>query len=253
MKNYITFYAVLAILFWPAFGKSQSSVKDSVMTIPLLDFSYALQFPGADLADRFGVSSNVQMSFFVKSKSNFLFGVSGGYLFGDNVKEADFLYDFTDENGGIPGIGGIYADVRLYERGLNFEAKFGKVFPWFGPNMNSGPMVLIGAGYLQHRIRIEDANSDVPLFNEDNRKGYDRLTAGFVSSQFIGYRYIGNSKLINFFGGFEIKEAFTSSLRGYNYDTQSSDTDSRLDMQYGIRVGITLPIYKKAPKEYYFD
>lgn len=253
MNNYFRLYALLAVLFLTKTVYSQGSVRDSVLTIPLLDFSYALQFPGEDLSNRFGSNSNIEMSVLIKTKSNFLFGVSGSYMFGRNVRETDFLNGFVDEAGGIPGVGGIYADVRLYERGINFEGKFGKIFPWFGPNKNSGPMILFGAGYLQHRIRIEDSNNDVPLFDEDNRKGYDRLSGGFVASQFIGYRYIGNTKLINFFGGFEIKEAFTTNLRGYNYDTQAPDNDSRLDLLYGVRVGITVPIYKKAPREYYYN
>ena len=253
MKIHTRLYAFLAVIFWTSTGIAQGSIRDSVLSIPLLDFSYAFQFPGADLADRFGTNSNLELGFLIKNKKNFMYGVTGAYFFGSNVVEDDFLYDFTDDADQIPGTSGIYADVVLYERGLNFEAKFGKLFPWLGPNVNSGPMFLIGAGYIQHKIRIEDRNSDVPLFDEENRKGYDRLSGGFVTSQFIGYRYLGNNKLINFFAGFEVKEAFTTSLRKYNYDTQSADTDARFDMQYGIRVGITVPIYKKAPKEFYYN
>lgn len=254
VKRYIELFPLAFIaLTFSSTGFGQARVSDSVIFTPLLDISYALQFPGGDMADRFGVNSNIGGSFFIKTKKNVLYGASATFMFGNNVKEDGFMLSLADESGSVPGISGLYADVLLYQRGFSVEGHFGKIFPVFGPNMNSGIMAYAGAGYLQHNIRIEDRNGEVPLFGEDYRKGYDRLTGGFTTSQFLGYRHLGNQRLINFFIGAEFRQAFTTNLRGYNYDTQSRDTESRLDLLYGIRFGVTLPFYKKPPQEYYFN
>ncbi len=254
MKRYIYFF-VIVLIAWVFSLKSygQARVSDSVIFSPLLDISYAVQFPSGELAERFGINSNLGATFFIKTKKNFLYGVSGSFLFGSNVKGDDFMLSLADESGGIPGISGLYADVLLYQRGFTVEGHFGKILPVFGPNMNSGIMAYVGVGYMQHNIRIEDRNGEVPLFGEDFKKGYDRLTGGFTTSQFLGYRHLGNRRLINFFIGAEFRQGFTKNLRGYNYDTQSADTESRLDLLYGVRFGVTLPFYKKPPQEYYFN
>jgi hypothetical protein len=53
---------------------------------------------------------------------------------------------------------------------------------------------------------------------------------------------------LNFFGGFDIMQAFTRNRRGYNFDTQKEDTKDRIDILVGVRIGITLPIYIYTPE-----
>lgn len=234
-------------------SQAQQSVSDSVIGVVLIDVTYTLQSPGGDLSDRFGLNSAVGGSFYYKTKSNWLIGASGNFMFGSDVKERTMLDGFRDENGGILGTTGLYANVLLYQRGFNLEARVGKIFPWFGPNPNSGIMVTAGVGFLQHKIRFEDSVEEVPLLLDDNAKGYDRLTNGLMISQFIGYRYLGNRRLMNFIAGIEVMEAFTRNRRQFNYDTRSEDNESRLDLLYGFRIGFTLPLYKRVPKEFYYE
>ena len=112
--------------------------------------------------------------------------------------------------------------------------------------------MLTGIGFLQHKKRIEVTGNVVPELTRDYRKGYDRLSNGPAITQFIGYHYLSNRRLINFFGGFEAIAALTKNRRGYNYDTMEYDNKQRFDLLYGIRFGWIIPLYKKKPKEFYF-
>jgi hypothetical protein len=46
-------------------------------------------------------------------------------------------------------------------------------------------------------------------------------------------------------------EGFTQSRRSYDYDLMKQDTKKRLDILYGGKVAWILPLYKKAPQEFY--
>jgi hypothetical protein len=43
--------------------------------------------------------------------------------------------------------------------------------------------------------------------------------------------------------GLELTQAFTQSRRSYNFDTRSTDTESRQDFLTGFKIGWTLPLY----------
>ncbi|KAB1063456.1 hypothetical protein [Salibacter halophilus] len=234
-------------------AKSQVSIKDSAVFTSLIDVSYALQFPGGDMADRFGYNNNIGGGFSVKLKSNWEFGLSGSLLFGRQVKDDRMLEPFTDDQGIVLGLSGLPADIFLYERGFTVQAKVGKVIPLGFSNPNSGLLIKVGGGFMQHKIRIEDEYADVPMLNyKDNKVGFDRLSFGAMTSQFIGYRYLSDRRLINFFFGFEFMQGFTKARRDYQYDIGRPSDETRLDLLYGIRLGWTLPLYQKQPDEYYF-
>ena len=141
------------------------------------------------------------------------------------------------------------------ERGFNINLMIGKVFTVFSPNANSGIYVHGGAGYLQHRMKIETQDQVIPSLELDYRKGYDRFTTGLNLHQFVGYAYLGNSGVVNFYGGFYIMEGFTQNRREVFFDQPDTPvpTGTRLDMLYGFKVGWFVPVYKRKPKEFYFN
>jgi len=228
------------------------SVKDSSFFFPLVGMHVAGQLPQADLAKRFGANFSAGGSFLLKTKKNFLFGVEGSYFFGRNVKE-DVLTQLRNTEGFVTDNQGFPADLRVTERGWNLYAVVGKIFPKFGHNPNSGITAWIGGGYMQHKIKLYDAQKKVAAVKGDLAKGYDRLSGGPALTQFIGYTYLSNNRLVNFYAGFEFFEGFTKSYRVYNYDTGLRDTKNRFDMQIGFRFGWLLPLYKKTPREYYYN
>lgn len=225
---------------------------DSAIAVPLVGIHFGGQVPGGDLAKRFGPNLNAGGTFLYKTRKNWIFGLEGNYMFGRNVKE-DVLKQLKTSNGTIIDNEGYPADLRVSERGIGIHAVGGRVFKLLSANPNSGLMVTVGGGYLQHKINLYDAQQKIAAVKGDLKRGYDRLTNGFSTSQFIGYLFLSDNRLLNFYFGFESYQGFTKSVRKWNYDTGLPDTQSRLDLTYGFRFGWILPLYKKKPNEYYYN
>lgn len=245
-------YVSLLLIVLVFTANAQVSVKDSAIAAPLLGFSFGYHQPGGDLYDRFGPHTDIGFSFLYKTKKNLLIGIHGSYLFSNNVKETGILDSLRDSNGFIINQNGQYAEVRLFERGWNIHAGIGKLFDVWGPNPNSGFFVYAGAGYLQHKIKIDDIGNQSPQLAGDYRKGYDRLTSGLAFTEMAGYIFLSNKRLVNFFAAIELTQGFTQSRRSWDFDLMRRDTQKRIDLAYGVRAGWILPLYKKVPNEYYY-
>jgi hypothetical protein len=250
MMRPLTYFLVIILLL--AFHvQAQVSLKDSLITAPLISVNYSAQFPGGDMVNRYGWDSNVGANFMLKTKHNWFFSADYGYLFGSIIKEEHVLDALKTSNGKIINKEGLYADVRVFERGYMGALRIGHVFPFLSPNKNCGFFITAGPAFLQHKIRFDDIGNTAPQLTKEYKKGYDRLTNGPAVSAFLGYLYLDNRHFINFFGGFEFLYAWTQSRRGYNYDTMQYDTAKHIDMLSGFRVGFIIPIYKMVPDEYY--
>ena len=254
MKTFfvLIFCAILLVLN-AAEAQAQAPVKDSALFAPIVGISYSYQIAGGDLAKRFGNNSNVGINFLIKTKSNWLIGADWNYIFGNKIKEKGILDSIKTESGYIIDNNGQYAQTRMFERGYYSSLKFGKLFPYLSPNKNSGFIFLASVGVLQHKIRIEDIGNRSPQLSKEYRKGYDRLTNGIGVSEFVGYLLLGNTRLVNLFGGFEFTQAFTQSRRSFNFDTMQRDTQKRRDYLSGFRIGIILPLYKRGPQDFYYN
>ena len=229
---------------------AQVSVKDSSIFTPLVKISYGYQFPGGDLSKRFGNSSSLQGNFELKTKKYWTFGINGSYFFGKDVKES--LFDsISTSTGAIINRSGEYADVRTFERGFTVSGTFGRLFKFKKPNPNSGIMFDLGVGFMQHKIRIETIGNNVPQLSKEYKKGYDRLSNGLLLSENLGYMYLSNNRLANFYIGLECLQGFTQSRRSWDYDLMKKDTQKRVDILYGAKIAWILPLYKKAPQEFY--
>jgi hypothetical protein len=193
----------------------------------------------------------------LKNKKNWLFGVDFDFLFGNIIKDDALLADITTKEGGIIAGDGTVADVNEYERGFYVDARLGKLFPVFGPNPNSGILITGSAGFLQQKIRIEVDGNNTPQLAPDYRIGYDRLTSGLGISEFIGYMYLGNNRLISFYGGVELVQGWTKGRRDWQYDLMGPYNSKQYDTLYSLTFGWILPLYKRASKTakagyYYF-
>jgi hypothetical protein len=226
---------------------------DSALTVPLVGVNIGGQLPSGDLASRFGPNLRAGGSFLIKTKGNWIYGIDAFYFFGRNVKE-DVLKQLKTPEGRITDNEGYPADIRVTERGLASHLVFGRLFNLKGLiNPNSGFVFWFGAGYLQHKVNIYDAQHKVAAVNGNLRNGYDRLTGGLSLTEFIGYMYLSQNRLLNFYLGIEAAQAFTHSFRKLNYDTGLPDIAKRFDALTGLRIGWILPLYKKKPNEFYYN
>jgi len=229
---------------------AQVSIKDSSISTPLLGAGYGYYISSGDMAKRFGNSSSIQLNLDFKSKKHVTVGFNGSYIFGNKVKES--LFDSIASPGGyIINKNGEFGDIRLYERGFTVSMTLGGLVSFKKPNPNSGIMINIGFGFIQHKIRIETIGNNVPQLSKEYKKGYDRLSNGFLLSENIGYLYLSKNRIANFYFGLECMQGFTKNRRSYNFDTMEKDTKKRMDILYGAKFCWILPLYKKAPQEFY--
>ncbi|MBK8492769.1 MAG: hypothetical protein IPL49_18270 [Saprospirales bacterium] len=212
-------------------------------TILGYQLSYGFQIPGGDLQERFGANFSIGTGLQLFLPSNWMIELEGQFLFGNKVKP-DVLAPLRSPEGYIIGNDGGPADVLLRERGLWMGASMGKLIPLLAGNPRSGLRLSIGAGILQHKIRIQnDPTISVPALRGEYLKGYDRLTNGLALKEFVGYQHFSTHRRINFFVGLEFMQGFTESRRDWNTDELMREEGSRLDLLYGIRAGWVLPFY----------
>jgi len=253
MKRPFILIFILIGLWSSQVAFAQKSSRDSSITIPSISIHYAYQFAGGDLAKRFGANHNVGAEFTLKLRNGFIIGLDGSYLFGTDVKNEDsYFHAIRNDHGFVIDGDGQHAEIHLYERGLQIFIFGGYQFNFWSPNPNSGPFIHLGAGFLQHYVRIENPGNTAPQILGEYSKLYDRLSNGFSTSQMIGYRYMGNRNLANLYIGFEFTQAWTQSRRSYNADDMRQNTDTHLDLLYGIKVGWIIPLYGRAPKDFYY-
>lgn len=253
---------LLLFLFWGlyiAFARCQTPTPQSQRPNRAIgfNFTYTGQLPYADASKRFGFNNSVGGGFIYKAQTNYIFGVSGNFMFGNVLKDSAINFDgivnkegyFVNANGGI-------VQARLYQRGYNFFLTAGKLFTFKNLNKNSGLLAEFGAGYIQHKIRIEIPGEDVLQLQAAYKQGYDKLSSGPAFKQYIGFQFMQNrDHYVNYNIGLEIIEGFTKNRRGYNYDTRSLDNASRLDIFAGIRFTWFIPRYlafRDGKDEYYF-
>jgi hypothetical protein len=247
--------AILFVLFAPQFIEAQRNVRESSIATPLIGVHYGGNFTAGNLSDRYGYMNHIGISAGYKTARNWYMSFDGNFMFGNQTRMTGLFDHLVDEYGNITDVNGDIAVVLVYPRGVNTNISFGKLFPILSPNANSGIVVHIGTGYLLHRLRIETNDQVVPSLELDYKKGYDRLTTGLNFHQFIGYSFLANAGAWNFYGGFYFQEGLTKNQRTIFFDQPDIpvSTKTRLDIQYGFRLGWYIPFYKRMPKDYYFD
>jgi len=252
MLNFKTILISSLLIVLSVSLKAQGDIRDSVQSIMGFSAIGAYELPGGDLADRFGGNGNVGGDFFYKTKKNFIFSLGGSFIFGNSIKDDSLFHLLKTHNNYIIDGDGMYADVRTYERGYTIMAKAGKIFNLMGDNPNSGLLLMIGGGFMQHKIRIENPGNTVPELKDNYKKGYDKLSNGPALSEYIGYVHYSDNKLYNFKIGFEFTQGFTQARRNYDLDLMGKDTKKRQDFLYGFKISWMIPLNKRKPAEFYY-
>jgi len=228
------------------------NIRDTTMSLHMFSFHVTGQLPAGDLSVKYGAGGGIGGSYLWKTSSNWIIKPDFSYYSSKNFKDTTMFDMLMDENGQIISIYGEYADVQAYMRGFYAGVQVGKVLPVFGPNTNSGLMLLGSAGFLQHKTYLYQEQKDVPLLNGDYQKGWDHLSNGLALNQFIGYLHLDNDQPINFYVGFDFYQAFTRNRRDWNFDLRGPDPELKYDFMFGIRLGWIFPVNKKSTGTYYY-
>ncbi len=236
----------LGLLFLALLPLSQAQYEGrNKGTAFVINFNYAVEFPGGDLVKLFGTNYRLGGGVEFITKKNYIFGLDGGVMFGNVLKE-DVLSDLRTPEGGIIGNNKIYADIVLKQRGFQASGLIGKIIPVSAEDKKrrSGIRATIGAGLMQHRVRIQDDfSASVPQLDDQYKKGYDRLTNGLMLQEFIGYQFMSNNRLINFYIGLEFTQGFTQNRRDFDFKLRRQLDEDRLDSLVGFRINWALPFY----------
>jgi hypothetical protein len=84
MRKKIIFLFFMATSTGSLYAQSHNNLGDTIVNAKLLQFSYAIQFPFGDMANRFGNNSSLGASFSFKMAHNWMIGAEGNFLFGGN-------------------------------------------------------------------------------------------------------------------------------------------------------------------------
>lgn len=244
---------LLCLLLFPLLAHGQLNVRDSSINQFFTGLNYKFNLTGGDMKERWGFNHEIGMDFQYKFQNNLTVGIDGGFIFGDQLKDSTIFADSYNSYNTITGLNGKSAIVLFLMRGAHANIGAGYVFNKLGNNPNSGLWVNAGIGYFMHKIRIESLYDEVPQLEGDYRKGYDRLTMGFATKQFIGYLFQHDYRFLNFYVGFEFIQGFTYNVRNYNFDLEGPDPGMKLDFMYSAKFGWMIPVYKRQPKPVYYD
>jgi len=253
MKKIITCFLFLSIISNSTF--SQRNVRDSIIGTPWIAINYGGNQSYGDIALKYGFLNHVGIMAGYKTNKNWFWGLDGNFMFGNKVKTNGMFNFLLDSQGNINDVNGDIAQVVLSARGLNINLAIGKVFPILSPNLNSGIFVHAGGGFLAHKYRIDTQSQVIPLLELNYKKGYDRLSLGPNIHQFIGYAYMADHGLINFYGGFYAQQGFTKNYRTVFFNEPGVPVSKKtmIDIQFGFKLGWFIPIYKRKPKDFYID
>lgn len=243
ISKFTLFLIVLGGLLLSSTAFGQTSVRGNSGPILGTHYSYGFFQPQADLADRFGLVASPSIAVEFMSAQNWIFGAQGNFYFGTRVNE-DPIASLRSDLGYIYGTAEEPATITLRMRGILVGGHVGRLFGIDPTNSRSGIRVTLGAGVLQHKIRLQnDPQMPTPGLSGDYAEGYDRLTNGLALTQFIGYQIYGKNRRTNFFFGLELTEAFTQNRRNANFDTGLAPDTKRTDVLAGLRLGWTLPFW----------
>lgn len=233
---------------------SQASIKDSSIVVPNFKLGAGLGVPQKDLKIMMGNSSIIHTKFEVKLKSQWIVGAHYNFMFGNSVKDSGMLQELITEGGGIINANGQFGTFQLLQRGHHAGIHAGRLFSILAPNKNSGFVVTMGAGIFSYRVNFNNISSDILQLSGGLQKGYDRYTAGYSLTEFVGYQLFSNNRLLNFYAGVEFTQAFTKIRRAYQVDFEINDPrfGRRNDQLISFQFGWILPLYKRPPKEFYY-
>lgn len=254
MKKLIRPLLIFALIL-PAFLVSgQVNVRDSAIWTPIVYATYGYNGLGGDIGEMYSSSSVFGGGLGFKTKKNFYFGIEYNYLFGGKVKNGDeIIAGILTNDGQIIGQDGEYAIFQYYQKGNIVWGHVGKVIPVFGSNPNSGIFIKLGVGYVSYRMDVNVMDNTALQVSGDYKKGYNHFTSGVGLNQFIGYQYLGASRILNFYAGFDFSQAWTKNRREMNFDTRAKDTSQHFDIFYGFKIGWIIPLYRRPSVGYYIN
>jgi len=222
--------------------------------VVLISPYYTPLFPIGEMSNTFGFSNNAGLNISYKVKKNFLIGIEGAYLFGSRVKNtANPLNAISTQSTlQIIGTDGSLNDIPITLSGFEIALRVGKLFTTSKKHPNSGVIISLAPGFMQHKLFINANTNIIPELNSTYKEGYDHLTNGPMIAGNIGYLYLERKKFLSFQAGLDFAMGFTEERRNWNFEQMSADKHQILDMLIGLRLVWNIPIFTNRDSEVYY-
>ena len=209
---------------------------------------------GADLAKGFPQFASLPTGLYFKSARNLTLGINHTPFWGNKVSYNNLFGDMLGPSGEILDQNGFPTIIRYYMRGNSTTLTAGKLLGG-KPGKPRQFEIALGAGFMQHFVKMQFDAGRTPQLEGEYAKGYDRLTNGLQLVQHFRWHYL-NPETISLFAGLDISQGFTKNRRSWNYGDHGPDKDLHFDFYTGISAGIIIPLSLKSqtqdnPK--YFD
>lgn len=231
--------------------------QDNAISTPFCTAAIGWTFPDADMAVKYQGFITLNANLGWKTKQNWLWMVEFGFGFGsDNAKgKNDILAEIMTREGDpfVISREGSDAGVVAYNRNLSLMGKVGKVIPISSKRPNSGIMLTMGLGAIQHQIIYQSTLEVAEQLEGDYAYLYDRQMKGLMVSGFIGYLHMSKKSYTNFYIGLELDQAWTKLTRDYQINYNLSPNKIFSDRMWTVKVGWMFPFFgRDADKIYYF-
>jgi hypothetical protein len=242
MRKYL--FGLIWLFLCPS-ARGQTLSNSGIYTQPpliTLQVGGGYSLSGGDWAQRFPYYTSMQLGATYQPVSNWMLGFEYEPLLGSAVNTEGIFDGINGDSGDLIDMFGFPAVVRAYQRGYNlrlwmgrahdFKEKGTATWSWYGQ---------LGLGHSQHYIRYQFDEGQLPQLSGEYLAGYDRLSSGLQVSQRLGLQYY-NNEAISFQLAFTAHQAFTQSLRPWNYASNSADQGTKTDLAFGLHGAIIIPI-----------
>jgi len=250
MKKWIYLGLILAAKI-SVTAQSEMKTQQGFLFVPHV----AVNIAGGDLKNRFENFASLGLGVDYKFKNNIIVGVDYDWFFGDNVKDNGIFSNIGGPTGTIIDENGDFAVIQLNMKGNYATVNAGYLLNLPKNEPNSGILFSAGAGFMQHRIDIVSSQVTIPQLNDEYEYGYDQLTYGFATKQYIGYQYLTEKNKYHFRVGMEFNQGFTQGRRTWDFNANKSGLEKRFDSTLAFKLGIIVPVYTKntEDEEFFID
>ncbi len=263
MKNanrFLTLATFLSICFCSMLnGQERREIitgEDTVISTPFFTASAGWTLPFGEMGNRYDPFININTNLGWKTDKNWIYYCEFGFQFGsDNVKIKNDILSGMLTNTSDPfviGQDGTNAGVVAYNRNLSLSIFGGKVIPLWFSNPNSGLMITLGAGFLQHQIIYQPTLTEAPQIEGDYALGYDRQMRGAMVSGFLGYIHMSKKNFANFYLGVQVDNSWTRMTRDYQFDLRRGDNNLYYDGMLTFKIGWMFPFYGRSADKIYY-
>lgn len=263
MKNanrFLTLATFLSICFCSMLnGQERREIitgEDTVISTPFFTASAGWTLPFGEMGNRYDPFININTNLGWKTDKNWIYYCEFGFQFGsNNVKIKNDILSGMLTNTSDPfviGQDGTNAGVVAYNRNLSLSIFGGKVIPLWFSNPNSGLMITLGAGFLQHQIIYQPTLTEAPQIEGDYALGYDRQMRGAMVSGFLGYIHMSKKNFANFYLGVQVDNSWTKMTRDYQFDLRRGDNNLYYDGMLTFKIGWMFPFYGRSADKIYY-